>query len=236
MCGKIVSWTNEVYVKEEKISFKKFWKERKKTYNMQYIIMLLIAVIYIGLLYCFGIHNSLFKNLDLIKFLVLSPMLISAFVIDLKHRIIPNRLNMTIFECGIIFTFIYGLNNIAIAKNMILGLLTGGGIFLLITLLGGIIAGKEAMGLGDVKFMGAIGLYFGVTAICEISLLSFFIAAAISIIVLIYRAIRKIKDEYVPFGPFLVLATFFVMFAGDGVVIRWFMGFCKAISNMLMGL
>jgi leader peptidase (prepilin peptidase)/N-methyltransferase len=225
-----------VYVKEEKISFKKFWKERKKTYNMQYIIMLLIAVIYIGLLYCFGIHNSLFKNLDLIKFLVLSPMLISAFVIDLKHRIIPNRLNMTIFECGIIFTFIYGLNNIAIAKNMILGLLTGGGIFLLITLLGGIIAGKEAMGLGDVKFMGAIGLYFGVTAICEISLLSFFIAAAISIIVLIYRAIRKIKDEYVPFGPFLVLATFFVMFAGDGVVIRWFMGFCKAISNMLMGL
>lgn len=236
MCGKIVSWTNKAYVKEEKISLKKFWKERKETYNMQYFIMLLIAAIYIGLLYCFGIHNSFFKNLDLIKFLVLSPMLVSAFAIDLKHRIIPNRLNMTIFECGIIFTFIYGLNNIAIAKNMILGLLTGGGIFLLITLLGGIIAGKEAMGLGDVKFMGAIGLYFGVTAICEISLLSFFIAAAISIIVLIYRAIRKIKDEYVPFGPFLVLATFFVMFAGDGVVIRWFMGFCKAISNMLMGL
>ena len=54
---------------------------------------------------------------------------------------------MTIFECGILFTFIYGLNNITIAKNMILGLIVGGGIFVIITLLGGLIAGKEAMGL-----------------------------------------------------------------------------------------
>ena len=79
--------------------------------------------------------------------MVLTPMLVSAFIVDLKHRIIPNRLNMTIFECGILFTFIYGLNNITIAKNMILGLIVGGGIFVIITLLGGLIAGKEAMGL-----------------------------------------------------------------------------------------
>lgn len=35
-------------------------------------------------------------------------------------------------------------------------MVTGAGIFGAITLLGGIIAGKEAMGLGDVKFMGAV--------------------------------------------------------------------------------
>lgn len=63
---------------------------------------------------------------------------------------------MTIFEVGILFTFIYGINNISIAKDMLLGLVTGAGIFIVITLLGGLIAGKEAMGLGDVKFMGAL--------------------------------------------------------------------------------
>ena len=122
--------------------------------------MFTIAGLYIALLYFFGIKNSFFQNLDLIKFLVLTPMLVSAFIVDLKHRIIPNRLNMTIFEVGILFAFIYGLNNISIAKNMLLGLIAGGGIFLGITLLGGLIAGKEAMGLGDVKFMGAVRTLF----------------------------------------------------------------------------
>jgi prepilin signal peptidase PulO-like enzyme (type II secretory pathway) len=198
--------------------------------------MFAIAAIYIALLYCFGIQNTFFKNLNLIKFIVLTPMLVSAFVVDLKYRIIPNRLNMTIFECGILFTFIYGINNLSIARNMLLGLIVGAGIFIAITLLGGLIAGKEAMGLGDVKFMGAIGLYFGGTAIAEVSLLAFFIAAIISVLVLLFRLIKKDKDEYVPFGPFLVLAAFFVMFAGDGVVIRYFMTFCKMISDKILGL
>lgn len=65
--------------------------------------------------------------------------------------------------------------------------------------------------------------------------MSFFVAAAISILVLIYRAIRKSEDEYIPFGPFLVIAAFVVMFAGDGFVLRGFVSFCKMISNKLVG-
>lgn len=122
--------------------------------------MFVIAIFYIGLLYSMGIPNNFLKSVDLIKFLILTPMLVSSFMIDFKYRIIPNRLNMLMFEIGIIFTFIYGISNISIAQNMLLGCLTGGGIFLAITLLGGLIAGKEAMGLGDVKFMGAARTIF----------------------------------------------------------------------------
>lgn len=70
----------------------------------------------------------------------------------------------------------------------------------------------------------------------EITLLSFFVAAAISIIVIIVRAIKKSEDEYIPFGPFLVIAAFVVMFAGDGFVLRGFVSFCKMISNKLVAL
>ena len=119
-----------------------------------------VAFFYIFLLYKNGIPNTFLKWLDLIKFLILTPMLISSFLIDLKHRIIPNRLNMHIFEVGILISFIYGIFNVSIAQNMFLGCLTGGGIFLGITLLGGLLAGKEAMGLGDVKFMGAVRTLF----------------------------------------------------------------------------
>ena len=70
--------------------------------------------------------------------------------------------------------------------------------------------GKEAMGLGDVKLMGALGLYFGLTNIIIVSLVSFLICAIISIFLLATR-IKK-TDEYIPFGPFIVIAAFISMY------------------------
>lgn len=154
--GKLTAWANMIYVDEKTPNIVDFWKRKRETFKAQYIIMFFTSACYIFLLYKKGTPNTFLKTLDLIKFFILIPMLISSFLIDLKHRIIPNRLNMFIFEIGIIFTFIYGISNISIAKNMLLGSLTGVGIFLGITLIGGLIAGKEAMGLGDVKFMGAV--------------------------------------------------------------------------------
>ena len=143
-------------------------------------------------------------------------MLLSVFIIDYKLQIIPNRLNLTIFEVGLVFAFLYGLSNVAISINMLLGMLAGGGIFLGITLLGGLVYGKEAMGLGDVKLMGALGLYFGFTNIIIITLVSFLIGAILSII-LILTKIRKI-DQYMAFGPFIVLATFIAIFVPYNVI------------------
>ena len=40
------------------------------------------------------------------------------------------------------------------------------------------------MGFGDIKLMGALGLYFGINTIAEISMLSFFVAAIFSIIIM----------------------------------------------------
>ena len=77
------------------------------------------------------------------------------------------------------------------------GMLVGGGIFLAITLLGGLFYGKEAMGFGDVKLMGALGLYFGLSNIIIITLVSFLIGAILSIVLLATK-IKK-SDEYIPF-------------------------------------
>ena len=71
---------------------------------------------------------------------------------------------------------------------------------------GSVIYGKEAMGFGDVKLMGALGLYFGLSNIIIITLLSFLIGAVLSIILLATK-IKKM-DEYIPFGPFIVIGTF----------------------------
>ena len=114
------------------------------------------------------------------------------------------------FEIGLVIAFLYGLSDVAITINMALGMLAGGGIFLLITLIGGAIYGKEAMGFGDVKLMGALGLYFGLSNIIAITLVSFLIGAILSVILLATK-IKKM-DEYIPFGPFIVIGTFVSIF------------------------
>ena len=208
--GELVNWANKRLPEYKKVISKDIIAEYKMNFKPNYILMLLTAAIYVSLIYVYGIQDTLIANFDLIKFIILTPMLLSAFVIDYKMQIIPNRLNLTIFEIGIIFAFLYGLSNVAITINMLLGMLAGGGIFLLITLLGGLFYGKEAMGFGDVKLMGALGLYFGLSNIIIITLVSFLIGAILSIILLVSKL--KKSDEYIPFGPFIVIATFLSMY------------------------
>lgn len=208
--GELVNWMNKRLPDEKPIITRGAIKEYIQQFKPNYILMILTAIIYVALLYRFGISKSFIENLDLIKYLLLTPMLLSVFVIDYKLQIIPNRLNLTIFEMGLVFTFLYGLSDVAIAINMVLGMLVGAGIFMGLTLLGGLVYGKEAMGLGDVKLMGALGLYFGLTNIIIITLLSFLIGAILSIIFLATK-IRKM-DQYIAFGPFIVIATFIAIF------------------------
>ena len=145
-------------------------------------------------------------------------MLLSAFVIDYRQQIIPNRLNLTMFEIGLIIAFLYGMSNVAITVDMLLGMLVGGGIFLAITLIGSLIYGKEALGFGDVKLMGALGLYFGVSNILAISAMSFLIGAILGIILIVTK-IKK-SDEYIPFGPFIVIATFISIFVPFDILLK----------------
>ncbi len=218
--GAIVGWLVNVANKilpEEKKLFSKGLLKKAKTVRMNYWITIVMIIAYLALVYFCGIHKEFYQNLPLIKFGVLIPMLLSAFVIDYNLQIIPNRLNLTMFEVGLLLTFVYGIANINIATDMLLGMVTGVGIFLLITLIGGLIAGKEAMGFGDVKLMGALGLYFGFSGIIVISLIAFLLGAIISIILIATK--KKKTDEYIPFGPFIVLSAIITIFVPFGTLV-----------------
>ena len=204
--GQFMDWYNVRVVDKKKI----FTLEMFKNIKLNYFLMILNAVIYILLLYTYGIQKGFSNNLNLYKFLILSPLLISAFYIDYKLHIIPNRLNLTIFEVGLVTAVLGGISDINFAINAIEGMLLGGAVFLLITLIGGFIAGKEAMGYGDVKFMASLGLYFGFANMLFIILMSFLVGAILSIILIILR-IKK-TNEYIAFGPFIVISCYISIF------------------------
>lgn len=207
--GRLVNWCNYRLPDYKPVFSRDIFAKDKKDYKSNLLLSLITMLIYIVLLYVLGIEKTFLGNLKLIKYLILTPMLLSAFIIDYKLQIIPNRLNMTMFEIGIVLMFAAGVFNPNIAIDMFLGMLAGAGIFLIITLIGGLIAGKEAMGFGDVKLMGALGIYFGLSGTIVIILMSFLIGAILSIILLATK-IRK-TDEYIPFGPFIVISTFIAM-------------------------
>ena len=96
---------------------------------------------------------------------------------------------------------------------------------------------KKLWDYGDVKFMGAIGLYFGVATTAQISLLAFFVGAIVSVLVLIVRnLILKSDDQYMPFGPFLVIGAIACIFLPANTVFIAFMTLCGAISNKILSL
>ena len=213
--GQFVDWCNKRLPENKKIFSKDIFSIYLKSARPNYILMVIHAVLYIGILYFYGL------SIDTVKFMFLIPMLISAFAIDYKLQIIPNRLTLSIFETGLIFTFLSALINTNAGMNIfinnMLGMIVGGGIFLIITLIGGLIAGKDAMGFGDVKLMGALGLFVGWVEIIMISVIAFLLAAIVSIVILISR--KKKADEYIPFGPFIVIGALIVVFVPSDILL-----------------
>ena len=201
--GQFSSWCVMRMPEYKKVFVKEFFTIYLKNEKPKYIYMSVTAILFIIILYLYGI------SIKAAAYFLLTPMLIIALVIDYKHTIIPNRLNLTIFEVGLVYTFIEGIVNVNIAIDLLLGMCVGAGLFFFITWVGSLIAGKEAMGFGDVKLMGAIGLFFGWMNIIAISLIAFLLGAIISIFLLATK--KKKTDEYIPFGPFIVIASFVVM-------------------------
>lgn len=213
--GQFVNFCNKQLPEREKVFSKGFFSSFKQT-KLNYFLMLITALIYLGMLYRFGITIPFFK------YAFLAPMLLSAFCIDYKLQIIPNRLTLTIFETGLLFTILEAVFNIGTGlttlTNNFLGMLVGAGIFALITFMGGLIAGKEAMGFGDVKLMGALGLFTGWLNIIIISVLAFLFAAVISVGILIAK--KGKFNDYIPFGPFIVVSAFITIFIPDTLLLN----------------
>lgn len=124
--GQLVDYCSKCFIKEKKIFSKETWNIYKRAMLPNYLVISAVSIIYVLLLYKFGIGKNFQQNITLIKYMILAPMLICAFYVDFKEQIIPNRLNLLILETGLIFTFIEGFQNINLAKDMILGMLAGG--------------------------------------------------------------------------------------------------------------
>lgn len=81
---------------------------------------------------------------------------------------------------------------------------------------------REAMGLGDVKFMGAIGAFLGWPATVFALLLSSMLGGMVGLGLITLR--RREWSSRIPYGPYIALAAAVWMFGGDRLFYWWIRG------------
>ncbi|MFT0172020.1 prepilin peptidase [Paraburkholderia mimosarum] len=107
----------------------------------------------------------------------------AAAVTDLHARRIPNALVLTGLAAA--FAVQCGLHGVGEgSQRWILGLLTGGGLFVPFYLLRG-------MGAGDVKLMAAVGAFVGPQSAFEVALATFVIGGIWSLAVVIFNGVAR---------------------------------------------
>lgn len=97
---------------------------------------------------------------------------------------------------------------LVVLAGVLLGYLIGGGVVWAVRIMGSIAFGKEAMGLGDVHLMAAVGACIGWID----STLAFFLAAFVGLFwVLIAALSGGSLRRTMPYGPYLAIATALVL-------------------------
>jgi leader peptidase (prepilin peptidase)/N-methyltransferase len=91
-----------------------------------------------------------------------------------------------------------------------------------------IVLPREAMGLGDVKFMAAIGAFLGWQAVLFSLVVSSLIGSLVGITLVLTR--RRALSSRLPYGPYIALAAGVWIFVGPQLV-DWY----KAVIGAAMG-
>ena len=196
---------------------------------LQYpLVEILSGLIFVFIPYSlFSILNPQFSILIVVWILIFELFLLLS-IIDFRHYIIPDQINLLLGILGSVLIFINNrLNNFDIIIGSFIGHYAAifgirenifinhiFAFFLGMAFLGIIIIASRGrgMGWGDFKLVGALGLIFGWPDILIIILLSFIIGAVFVFPLLVKK--KKTMKDVIPFGPFLIIASAVVFFFG----------------------
>jgi leader peptidase (prepilin peptidase)/N-methyltransferase len=136
-------------------------------------------------------------------------LVVPAALIDLEHRIIPNRLT----AAGAVLALVIGLalDPAGEPERLIAGAAAGG--FLLLAAL----AYPGGMGMGDVKLAAVMGLFLG-RDVAPAIFAALVAGVLVGVAIIARRGAREGRKTAVPFGPFLALGALVGVFAGQPIV------------------
>ncbi len=145
--------------------------------------------------------------------LVLVGVLVPIALIDLDHRIIPNKITLPAAVAAVAVGVALDLHGVP--EQLIAG--AGAGGFLLFFAF----AYPRGMGMGDVKLAFVLGLFLGRYVAVAI-LAGVLLGTIVGAVVMARVGVEKGRKTAVPFGPFLAVGGLVGLFAGPAIV-HWYL-------------
>ena len=140
-------------------------------------------------------------------------LLVPVTLIDLDHRIIPNKLMLvgTVVSIAIVLL----TQPDSLVEHLIAAGAAGG--FLLIAAL----AYPAGMGMGDVKLAGVMGLFLG-RAVGPAMFVALVAGSLVGALIIARKGAKEGRKTAIPFGPYLAFGGVVGLFAGDAIV-DWYL-------------
>jgi leader peptidase (prepilin peptidase)/N-methyltransferase len=146
-------------------------------------------------------------------------VLVVLSLIDLEHKILPNRIVYPSLVAGPVLLAVVALTGPGFDPWLrgLAGAAAGGGAFFVIALIS-----PAGMGMGDVKLAALIGMFLGYLSwgrVLTAFFLSFLLGAVTGIGLMI--AGRAGRKSAIPFGPFMALGAVIALLYGDPLIRLW---------------
>lgn len=175
--------------------------------SLIYPVIEMLTGILFGILYLkYGFTIEFFKFASLFSVMIVIGM-IDYFTTDVYFKTIVFGAIL-----GVVFLLIEKIYNKP-SLTYIFGALLGAGVIWIIYIL------TKAMGEGDIEICFVAGLFLGFKLTTIMILLSFILGGFIGFVLILF----KIKDrkDYIPFGPFISIATIVTVLYGEAIL-KWY--------------
>ena len=167
------------------------------------LVELATALLFLACAWTFG------PTLQTVSAMLFCAVLVALTGIDLDTQLLPDQLTLPLLWIGLLLN-IFGL--FARLPDAVIGAAAGYLMLWSVYWLFKLITGREGMGYGDFKLLGALGAWFGWQALPMLLLVSSVVGAVVGIAILVVQ--KKGRNTAIAFGPYLAIAGLITLFFG----------------------
>jgi leader peptidase (prepilin peptidase)/N-methyltransferase len=138
-------------------------------------------------------------------------------MIDFDHQLLPDDITLPLLWLGLL---VNSMEMITTLESSVWGAIAGYGILWGVYWMFKLITGKEGMGYGDFKLLGALGAWMGWQVLPMIILLSSLVGAVVGISLIVI--LGRDKNVPIPFGPYLASAGFIALLWNDSLTALYY--------------